>query len=95
MRQLLCIYLIGLASMKLLGFLLTGAMSELIDATNEAIERGVFGVPTFVFRDEHFWGQDRMDQLAATIAGKLSLESQAVEALLALPRAAERRRSDS
>ena len=28
-----------------------------------AIERGVFGAPTFVVGDEMFWGHDRLDQL--------------------------------
>lgn len=36
--------------------------------TNEAIERGVFGAPFYFFRDEAFWGQDRLDMLARTIA---------------------------
>ncbi|MCL4747797.1 MAG: 2-hydroxychromene-2-carboxylate isomerase [Burkholderiaceae bacterium] len=31
--------------------------------TQEAIDRGVFGVPWYVFRDEPFWGQDRLDLL--------------------------------
>lgn len=32
--------------------------------TQEAIERDVFGAPTYVYRDEPFWGQDRLDLLA-------------------------------
>jgi 2-hydroxychromene-2-carboxylate isomerase len=33
----------------------------LIDATNEAVERGVFGAPTWIVDDkELFWGQDRI-----------------------------------
>lgn len=31
--------------------------------TEQAIERQVFGVPWFVYRDEPFWGQDRLDFL--------------------------------
>jgi 2-hydroxychromene-2-carboxylate isomerase len=30
-------------------------------ATQTAVERGVFGAPTFFVGDEMFWGQDRMD----------------------------------
>ena len=30
-------------------------------ATQEAVERGVFGAPTFFVGDQMFWGQDRMD----------------------------------
>ncbi|HEX7968868.1 MAG TPA: 2-hydroxychromene-2-carboxylate isomerase [Stellaceae bacterium] len=31
--------------------------------TQEALQRQVFGAPTYVFRDEPFWGQDRLDFL--------------------------------
>jgi 2-hydroxychromene-2-carboxylate isomerase len=31
--------------------------------TEEAIARGVFGAPTYVYKDELFWGQDRLDFL--------------------------------
>lgn len=38
----------------------------------EAIELGVFGVPTFVLGEsELFWGQDRMDALAARLANEV------------------------
>jgi len=30
-------------------------------ATQEAVQRGVFGAPTFVVGGEMFWGQDRLD----------------------------------
>lgn len=31
--------------------------------TQEAIERGVFGAPTYAFNGELFWGQDRLEYL--------------------------------
>jgi 2-hydroxychromene-2-carboxylate isomerase len=31
--------------------------------TREAIERGVFGAPTYIYKDEMFWGQDRLEFL--------------------------------
>jgi carboxymethylenebutenolidase len=31
--------------------------------TQEAVGRGVFGAPSYVYRDEIFWGQDRLDFL--------------------------------
>lgn len=37
--------------------------------TREAIDRKVFGAPFFFWRGEPFWGQDRLDQLEAAIAG--------------------------
>jgi 2-hydroxychromene-2-carboxylate isomerase len=36
--------------------------------TQEAIERKVFGAPTYLYRDEPFWGQDRLDFLDRALA---------------------------
>ena len=36
--------------------------------TRRAIARGVFGMPFYVFRDEPFWGQDRLEMLEAALA---------------------------
>lgn len=36
--------------------------------TQEAIDRGVFGVPSYVLRGEIFWGQDRLDFLGRALA---------------------------
>lgn len=36
--------------------------------TQEALERGVFGAPTYVYKDELFWGQDRLDFLDRALA---------------------------
>jgi 2-hydroxychromene-2-carboxylate isomerase len=35
--------------------------------TQEAVARQVFGTPFYVYRDEPFWGQDRLDMLEAAI----------------------------
>jgi 2-hydroxychromene-2-carboxylate isomerase len=40
--------------------------------TKEATDRGVFGAPTYVYRDELFWGQDRLDFLERALAAKAS-----------------------
>jgi 2-hydroxychromene-2-carboxylate isomerase len=37
------------------------------DATDSAIELGVFGVPTVQVGDELFWGDDRLEQAAAAL----------------------------
>ena len=37
----------------------------------EAVSRGVFGVPFYMVADEKFWGQDRLDDLELHLAGKL------------------------
>jgi 2-hydroxychromene-2-carboxylate isomerase len=44
----------------------TGARYDALTA--EAIERGVFGVPWYVYRDAPFWGQDRLDFLDRALA---------------------------
>jgi len=33
------------------------------DNTEEAIQKNVFGAPTYIFNDELFWGQDRLEFL--------------------------------
>lgn len=35
--------------------------------TEEAVQRGVFGAPTFFIGDEMFWGQDRLDFVRAAL----------------------------
>ncbi|MDR0807595.1 MAG: 2-hydroxychromene-2-carboxylate isomerase [Gemmobacter sp.] len=37
----------------------------------EAVSRGVFGVPFYVAGEERFWGQDHLEDLALHLAGKL------------------------
>lgn len=37
----------------------------------EAVSRGVFGVPFYIVGDETFWGQDRLEDLDLYLAGKL------------------------
>ena len=34
-----------------------------VDNTNEAVEKNVFGAPTYIFNNELFWGQDRLEFL--------------------------------
>jgi 2-hydroxychromene-2-carboxylate isomerase len=41
---------------------------RLKDATNEAIEAGVTGVPTVRVGDELFWGDDRLEDAAGAVA---------------------------
>ena len=38
--------------------------------TDEAIARQVFGAPTYVYRNELFWGQDRLEFLDRALAGE-------------------------
>jgi 2-hydroxychromene-2-carboxylate isomerase len=41
---------------------------RLRDATDEAIDRGVTGIPTVAVADELFWGDDRLEDAAAKLA---------------------------
>lgn len=36
--------------------------------TREALERGVFGSPSYIYKDELLWGQDRLDFLERALA---------------------------
>jgi len=60
--------------------------------TEDAITRGVFGVPTFLRGKEMFWGHDRLDQLAASLAGETSPAAAKADAFLRRPRGVDRRR---
>ena len=43
----------------------------LIEATDDAGKRGLFGAPSFLVGEEVFFGHDRMDLLEAYLKGKL------------------------
>ena len=59
----------GLDGAALLAAAETGAVREEYAAnTAEAIARGVFGAPSYVYRGELFWGQDRLDFLERALA---------------------------
>lgn len=42
-------------------------LQNLNDNTQEAIARNVFGTPTWIYENELFWGQDRLDFLGRAI----------------------------
>jgi 2-hydroxychromene-2-carboxylate isomerase len=39
------------------------------DYTDEAVSAGVFGSPSYIYRGELFWGQDRLEMLEEAITG--------------------------
>ena len=41
----------------------TDVKQRLISATQDAVERGIFGVPTFYLDGQIFWGEDRIYDL--------------------------------
>jgi 2-hydroxychromene-2-carboxylate isomerase len=61
----------------------------LADDTAQAIADGIFGVPTFRFNGELFWGADRVDALLACLAGQ-TIDEANLQRFLALPPSAVR-----
>lgn len=56
----------GLDAMALLELSQDSAIKQtLIDNTNQAVDRGVFGAPTMFVGDEMYFGQDRLDFIEA------------------------------
>ncbi len=64
--------------------------AALARATQQAIDGGIFGVPTFRHGDELFWGGDRIDALLAHLRGA-GIDEARLDAFLALPPRAQRR----
>ncbi len=58
---------------------------ELKNATDAAIARGVFGVPSMVIDDEIFWGHDRVGHLAHYLQHGDVLDDQTKVALSQIP----------
>jgi 2-hydroxychromene-2-carboxylate isomerase len=55
----------------------------------EAIGKGVFGVPSFIYHDELFWGNDSLNELRLFIQGQDNLDRERFQLLLSsTPRAA-------
>jgi 2-hydroxychromene-2-carboxylate isomerase len=50
------------------GIELQSTKDRLREATQEAYDRGVCGVPTVAVRDQLFWGDDRLEEAAAALA---------------------------
>ncbi|HEY9530879.1 MAG TPA: DsbA family protein [Burkholderiales bacterium] len=59
--------------------------------TEEAAQRGVFGVPTFVADGEAFWGADCLDFLKAFLADRSVVRNDEMRRVDALPVAAARK----
>lgn len=58
--------------------------------TEEALYVGVFGVPTFVWEGELFWGHDRLDHVADRLSGRIGSPAERGAVLASRPRGAER-----
>ncbi len=64
---------------------------RLLQASREAIEIGVFGVPTMIVDDELFWGTDSFPHLARFLRGDDPVRPEDVEAWRAVPASAQRK----
>lgn len=62
----------------------------LTDATALAAEAGMFGVPTFEYEGDYFWGADRIDSLLWRMAGN-RIDEAGLQEFLDRPPLAERR----
>ncbi|MFO1519070.1 MAG: 2-hydroxychromene-2-carboxylate isomerase [bacterium] len=58
--------------------------------TEEAIQKGIFGVPSFEVEGELFWGEDRMELLKSFLLGKLPSVADRADSILARPSSAKR-----
>ena len=82
----------GFDSATMLAAIETDAVKQhLRDETKQAIDQGVFGVPTFIVDQQLFWGNDQLDHLALYLQGEDPLDPVAVDAMLARPRGIDRK----
>ena len=85
-----------LAKQSINGEILSQKISEteiknlLINETNNAIQKGVFGVPTIIIDDNLFWGNDQMDHIELLLDGKDPLDRERLNDQLR-PRAIDRK----
>lgn len=61
-------------------------------STDEAIARGVFGVPTMIVGEDLFWGSDRIEHVALALDDNDPIDRERVEEFLARPQGADRRK---
>lgn len=71
----------------------TAVKQGLMDLGEEAIKRGVFGVPTTVIDEEIFWGEDSLEMLQAYCANDAFFQSEALRAARSLRKGLQRKRS--
>lgn len=64
--------------------------NTLKENTEQAIELGAFGVPTFAYENELFWGNDRLDLMKDFILGKVKPVDEQLNRFLERPSSANR-----
>lgn len=58
--------------------------------TEEAISKGVFGIPTMVFEGELYWGNDQFEYLSSIIKGSYKMDDRIWDDLVKRPRGIDR-----
>jgi 2-hydroxychromene-2-carboxylate isomerase len=67
----------GMDSMSLMDLIRTGAVKQkLADHTAAAVERGVFGIPTFFVGKEMFFGKERLQQVEEAVRAAAAAPAQ-------------------
>ncbi|MCP5467810.1 MAG: 2-hydroxychromene-2-carboxylate isomerase [Deltaproteobacteria bacterium] len=66
--------------------------NKLKQNTLQAVEHGVFGVPTFRVENQIFWGHDRLELLELHLQDKLDIDLKKCEEILQRPRAVDRKK---
>ena len=59
--------------------------------TRQAVERGVFGVPTMIVDDQLFWGNDQFEHLASYLDGDDPVDENRLQRVLARQRGIDRK----
>lgn len=65
--------------------------NALIEETESAIARGVFGVPTMIVGEQLFWGNDQFDHMRLLLEGNDPVDPAEVDSLTARPRMIDRK----
>ena len=63
----------------------------LVNETKDAIDRGVFGVPSIIIDDNLFWGNDQMEHIELLLAGKDPLNREKLNLHESRPRGIDRK----
>jgi len=63
---------------------------QLKNASSKAIQKGIFGVPTFLIDDQMFWGNDRIDFLRSYLRGEKAVDEIKANDILSRPTSAKR-----
>lgn len=68
------------------------AKSELKGGVSQALELGVFGVPTLKYGDDLYWGSDQFDYLSDVIKGRYHHNEERAQQFIKRPRGIDRKR---